>query len=38
MASILLYGSRVSNDKIKKTEYAFKFDQLDSALKNLLIK
>ena len=38
MASILLYGSRVSNDKIKKTDYTFKFDQLDSALKNLLIK
>ena len=38
MASILLYGSRVSNNKIKKTDYTFKFDQLDSALKNLLIK
>ena len=38
MASILLYGSRVSNNKIKKTDYTFKFDQLDSALKNILIK
>ena len=38
MASILLYGSRVSNEKIKKMGYTFKFDQLESALKNLLIK
>jgi len=38
MACMLLYGSRVSNDKIKKTGYTFKFDQLESALNNLLIK
>ena len=38
MASIMLYGSRVSNSKIKKTGFTFKFDQLESALKNLLVK
>ena len=32
MASIMLYGSRVSNSKIKKTGFTFKFDQLESAL------
>ena len=38
MVCLLLYGSRVSNDKIKNTGFTFKFDKLDSALKNLIVK
>tara|TARA_R110002074_G_scaffold377068_2_gene554379 strand:+ start:7125 stop:8042 length:918 start_codon:yes stop_codon:yes gene_type:complete len=35
MATIILNGSRVSNDKIEKTGFKFKFKSLDKALKNL---
>tara|TARA_R110000787_G_scaffold55942_14_gene128890 strand:+ start:1945 stop:2886 length:942 start_codon:yes stop_codon:yes gene_type:complete len=35
MATIILNGSRVSNDKFMKTEFNFKFNNLDKALKNL---
>tara|TARA_R110001632_G_scaffold10505_6_gene38821 strand:+ start:6290 stop:7228 length:939 start_codon:yes stop_codon:yes gene_type:complete len=35
MATIILNGSRVSTDKIMKTEFNFKFNNLEKALKNL---
>jgi len=35
MSEIALKGSHVSNDKIKKSGFLFKFDNLDSAIKNL---
>jgi uncharacterized protein (TIGR01777 family) len=35
MAAILLEGSRVSNEKIKKEGFSFVYDDLDEALKNL---
>ena len=38
MASILLYGSRVSADKILKTGFEFDFPNIDSALSSLLKK
>lgn len=38
MASILLYGSRVSSDKILKTDFNFKFPNIDIALSSLLNK
>jgi uncharacterized protein (TIGR01777 family) len=37
MASILLYGSRVSADKISKTGFEFYYPNIDLALKSLLI-
>jgi hypothetical protein len=36
MANILLEGSRVSSEKIKKTGFQFQFPQIDNALKNLI--
>ena len=36
MAVLLLKGSKVSNEKIKKTGFNFKYNKLDDALKNLL--
>ena len=35
MAAILLEGSRVSNEKIKKEGFSFVYDDLDEALKKL---
>ncbi|WP_258542965.1 TIGR01777 family oxidoreductase [Parvicella tangerina] len=35
MAEILLYGSRVSNEKLRSSNYNFHFEELDSALKDL---
>jgi uncharacterized protein (TIGR01777 family) len=37
MADIILKGSRVSSDKIRQGGYAFKFADLEQALKDLLI-
>lgn len=36
MSEILLNGSRVSSEKIKKTGFKFKFKNLEAALKNLI--
>lgn len=36
MASIMLYGSAVSNQKIKANGFQFKFEKLEDAMKNLL--
>ena len=36
MAIILLTGSSVSSEKIKKTGFQFKYNSINSALKNLL--
>ena len=36
MATILLEGSRVSAEKIKKTGFQFQYPQIDNALKNLI--
>jgi uncharacterized protein len=38
MADILLYGSRVSNEKIKKTGFTFVYDNLQQALQSLKLK
>jgi NAD dependent epimerase/dehydratase family enzyme len=35
MSAVVLEGSRVSNQKIKRAGYAFKFAELDKALINL---
>ncbi len=37
MSCLLLCGSRVSNKKITNTGFTFKYDKLDSALKNILL-
>jgi hypothetical protein len=36
MAEIVLEGSRVSSDKIRKAGYIFRFPELQSALADLL--
>jgi hypothetical protein len=36
MAVILLEGSRISSEKIKKTGFMFQFSKLDKALKDLI--
>ena len=38
MSTILIYGSRVSPEKILSLGYQFKFLKLEQALKNLLSK
>jgi uncharacterized protein (TIGR01777 family) len=38
MADILLYGSKVSNEKIKSTGYTFTYDNLEEALSSLQLK
>jgi hypothetical protein len=36
MAVLLLEGSAISNQKLKKTDFKLKFDNIEGALKNLV--
>jgi NAD dependent epimerase/dehydratase family enzyme len=38
MSVIILEGSRVDNDKIKKAGFVFQYDTIDEALKSLIQK
>lgn len=38
MADLVLYGSNVTSNKIRKTGFSFQFDTLEKALSNLLLK
>ena len=37
MAAMVLYGSKISSDKIQKTGFKFRFTKLDDALKDLML-
>lgn len=38
MAGLVLYGSNVTSDKIRKAGFSFKYDTLEKALNNLLVR
>lgn len=38
MADLVLYGSRVTSNRIRQTGFSFKFDTLEKALNNLLVR